>query len=79
MKTAISLPDHLFDEAEETARKLGLSRSELYARAVEAFLEAHRQEGVTAQLNQVYGDQESSLDPALSRMQQVSLQAEDWD
>jgi len=77
MKTAISIPDHLFEEAEETARKLGLSRSELYRQAVEAFLEAHRREGVTAQLNEVYADRESSLDPVLARMQDLSLQPED--
>ena len=79
MKTAISIPDHVFEEAEEIARKLGVSRSELYAQAVEAFLEAHRHEGVTALLNEVYADLESSLDPVLVRMQEVSLSTENWD
>jgi len=79
VKTAISIPDHLFDEAEETARKLGLSRSELYAQAIEAFLEAHRRDGVTAMLNEVYGVRDSSLDPVLARMQEIALPAEDWD
>ena len=35
MKTAVSIPDHVFDAAERLAEKLGISRSELYQRALE--------------------------------------------
>ena len=41
MKTAISLPDDLFDSADELAQQLGVSRSELYARAVAEYLAKH--------------------------------------
>ena len=44
MKTAISLPDDLFRLAETAARKLRMSRSQLYATAVAEFLE-RRQAG----------------------------------
>src|SRR5215213_702011 len=47
MKTAISLPDKLFQTAEAFAQEHGLSRSELYARALLLFLQAQRYEGIT--------------------------------
>ena len=39
MKTAISIPDEVFEAADRTAKKLGVSRSELYATAVHEFIE----------------------------------------
>ncbi|KPV44702.1 hypothetical protein SE17_44185 [Kouleothrix aurantiaca] len=64
MKTAISLPDPLFHEAEQFAQARGLSRSELYARALELYLQAHRQQDITEALNHLYSDEPSTLDPA---------------
>lgn len=55
MKTAISLSDELYAKAEETARDLGLARSQLYALALEEFLARHDREKVTERLNSVYG------------------------
>jgi metal-responsive CopG/Arc/MetJ family transcriptional regulator len=54
MKTAISLPDHLYEDAERTAKAMGIPRSQLFARAVEEFIEQHRNEKITEQLNKVY-------------------------
>lgn len=80
MKTAISIPDDIFEEAETVAQRLGMSRSGLYAKALSGFLEAHREENVTKALNQVYSDSavSSELDIALVRMQSHSLPDEDW-
>ena len=39
MKTAISIPDPLFGAAERLAKHLGISRSQLYQRALQAFLQ----------------------------------------
>jgi metal-responsive CopG/Arc/MetJ family transcriptional regulator len=41
MKTAVSLPDEVFETAERLARRLELSRSELYCRALREFLARH--------------------------------------
>jgi metal-responsive CopG/Arc/MetJ family transcriptional regulator len=38
MKTAISIPDQVFKSAEVLASRLGISRSELYAKAIEAYV-----------------------------------------
>jgi metal-responsive CopG/Arc/MetJ family transcriptional regulator len=79
MKTAISVPDDLFDAAERTAKRLGLSRSELYQRAVASFLERQSDTLVTNALNEVYqSERTGQLDPLLDRMQRATLAREDW-
>lgn len=77
MKTAISLPDELFDSADALAEQLGVSRSELYATAVAEYLAKHANQDVTARLNDVYGDQSEGLDPALRSAQSRSV-ADGW-
>lgn len=48
MKTAISIPDQIFRRVEAAAKRLGLSRSELFTRAAVEFLKVHSPEAVTA-------------------------------
>ena len=78
MKTAISVPDPLFDAAERMSRRLGISRSRLYALAVEAYLQSHRTQGVKEALDEVYQSEASELDAALRAMQDASISGEDW-
>ena len=78
MKTAVSIPDPLFDAAEKVAGRLGVGRSELYARALAAYVAKHRDDKVTETLNRVYAKQPSRLDPVLEAMQYVSLPRKDW-
>jgi metal-responsive CopG/Arc/MetJ family transcriptional regulator len=78
VKTAISIPDKVFEAAERTARKPGVSRSELYATAVHEFVERYRVEDVTAGLNEVYAPTQSDLDENLQRMQSQLLAKEKW-
>ena len=80
MKTAISIPDDLFRAAEAAAKRLGISRSRLYSKAVEFYLERHGSKGVTEILNEVYSglDPDSALDPILAKMQSASIGEEDW-
>lgn len=78
MKTAISLPDELFEAADSLAERLGVSRSELYARAVAEYLAKHRHEDLTERLNQVYADEPSGVDPSLRRAQARSVSLSEW-
>ena len=78
MKTAVSLPDSLFEAAAGLAQKLGLSRSELFARALAAFLQAHDRSGVTQALDRVYSEEDSALEPALAHLQSAALSQNDW-
>lgn len=78
MKTAVSIPDRVFDAAEELAAHLRVSRSELYARALSEYLEDHLDRRVTERLDEVYADQGSELDPGLARLQSASLPLDEW-
>lgn len=52
MKVAVSLPDDLYERADAAASRLGLNRSQLFARAVEEFLSTHdADDPVTAALD----------------------------
>ena len=52
MKTAISLPDETFARVEAAARRLGVSRSEFFARAAERWLEDLDEEKTTEAINE---------------------------
>ncbi len=80
MKTAISIPDPLFEAAERLARRLGISRSQLIQRAVRSLIEAHDEVSVTRTLDQVYSDpsNHSGVDPQLLRMQGASVVRDSW-
>lgn len=78
MKTAISVPDEVFEAADELADELGVSRSELYSTAVAEYLAKHRADDVTDRLNEVYAREESGLAPELRRAQGHSIGKSDW-
>lgn len=78
MKTAISLPDEVFQSADALARKLKISRSQLYATAVAEFVAKHRTGDVTSRLDAVYSKTESRLDKRLRKAQADTLRASDW-
>jgi metal-responsive CopG/Arc/MetJ family transcriptional regulator len=78
MKTAISVPDEVFDSADELAQELGVSRSELYSTAVAEYLAKHRSKDVTARLNEVYGVHPSGLSSELRRAQAKSTGPSEW-
>ena len=78
MKTAISLPDPVFEEAESLAKQLGVSRSELYTKALRAYLSKYNHDRILSKLNQVYSEESSEPDPILTKMQLISLPSEDW-
>ncbi len=78
MKTAISIPDDVFAAAEQLAQRQGVSRSELYVRAISKYVEEHEAEQITKRLNTLYGDEASSVEPELIALQARSLPREDW-
>ena len=56
VKTAISLPEPLFERADTFARQQNMSRSQLFARAVEEFLRRHESQALLEALNRAYDD-----------------------
>lgn len=51
MKTAVSVPDEVFQRAERLAKRMRVSRSELYSRALREYLARHAPDEVTDALN----------------------------
>jgi metal-responsive CopG/Arc/MetJ family transcriptional regulator len=78
MKTAVSIPDTVYTSAEKLAKRLGKSRSQLYAQALSNYLSKHQKEDVTTKLNEVYLNNDSKVDPLLISLQVQSLSREDW-
>ena len=78
MKTAISIPDPIFQLAEIMAHHLAISRSELFTKAISEYLETHKYQGVTESLNQVYTELSSGLNEELASMQLGSIDKETW-
>ena len=78
MKTAVSLPDNLFSEAEKTARRLKVSRSQFYAMAIEEFISRRKANAITERLNQVYSQHRAEVDPVLQIAQLDSIKKQSW-
>jgi metal-responsive CopG/Arc/MetJ family transcriptional regulator len=69
MKTAISIPDQLFEEVEKFSKKHRRSRSEVFAIAVKGLLEKEKTEELLAALNEAYTETES---PEETRLREKS-------
>ena len=78
MKTAISLPDELFDEADAVAYRTGVSRSQLYATALAEYLAKFREQDVTARLNAVYTNNSPKRVPAVRESARKTLRRSEW-
>ena len=78
MKTAVSIPDTIFRSADSFAKRQGISRSELYATALAEFLSRRRSKQVTARLDSIYEELDSTLDDEIMGIQSRSLPHEKW-
>ena len=78
MKVALSIPDDLFESAETLSKRLGVSRSRLYATALADYVAKHRGRKTTERLNAVYASEATGLDPALRGAQRRSLESDKW-
>jgi len=78
MKTAVSVPDDLFRLAEATARRLRVSRSTLYAKAIAEFIARQHGNAITERLDNVYSLRPAKVDSALHRAQMKSLEKNGW-
>lgn len=78
MKTAISIPDEVFEEAEELARRMKKSRSALFAEAVAEYVARHEPEAITGELDRLADGLDTHLDaPAASAARRV-LRRSEW-
>ncbi len=80
MKTAISIPDPVFEAAEQLAERIGVSRSELYATAVAEYMAKYRALGVRERMDAAYELHEESarLESVLAIVQSESIPKQGW-
>lgn len=78
MKTAISLPDAVFREAERLAKRLKKSRSELYREALAEYVARHEPEAVTDALNAAAKRLDTQPDAFASAAARRVLERSEW-
>ena len=78
MKTAISIADAVYTEAERLARRVKKSRSQLYTEAVAEYVARHDPEAVTEAMNRVCEQLDTRPDPAVSASARRILQRTEW-
>ena len=61
MKTAVSIPDDVFERVERLARTAGRSRSDVVSAALKEYLARHAPDEITEALNRAYGDDDDDL------------------
>jgi metal-responsive CopG/Arc/MetJ family transcriptional regulator len=67
MKTAISIPDELFEEVDRIARESGSSRSQVFCLAVKEYLEKLRARKLLEDLNTAYKGEELAEEKLLRK------------
>ncbi len=78
MKVAVSIPDPIFEAAEQLAKQRDVPRSQVFAEALAEYLELRNSESVTALLDKIYAHEPSALEPELTRAQFDSINHEAW-
>ena len=78
MKTAISIPDDVFEEAERLADRLQTSRSQLYTRALTEFVARHADDRVQAAMNAAVDEVGSALDDFTREAARQTLRRVEW-
>ena len=78
MKTALSIPDALFEAAEEFAAKEKLSRSQLYCRAMEQYLAVRKREAMREQMREALLHIDQTPDPAWEEAQRQAFLRSEW-
>lgn len=78
MKTAVSIPDDLFEMAERLARRKKMSRSEIYRRALQDYLAAHTVDSVTEAMNLACAEAGETKDDFAARAAHRLLRRVEW-
>ena len=78
MKTAISIPDEIFEDAERLARRLKRSRSELYSTAISEYVARHATDQVTDAMNEALSGVDEPADPFTARAARRTLRRNEW-
>ena len=78
MKTAVSIPDDVFEEAERLARRTRKSRSQLFSDALKEYVARHASEEVTDAMDRVCAELEHQTDGFVSAAARCMLERTEW-
>ena len=78
MKIAVSVPDEVFEEAEQLARRTKRSRSEVYSRALAEYVARHAPDRVTDAMDQALAEIGQPADKFLGAASRRVLKRSDW-
>ncbi len=78
MKTAVSIPDGLFRQADALARKLGKSRSQVYREALVEYLARREPDAVTAALDETLEKVGVEIDAWTAAAGRSALERSEW-
>ncbi len=78
MKTAISVPDEIFEEAERLAARLEKSRSQLYSEALAEYVSRHDSDTITRRLDEVWGSLNEPQDRFVAATTRHVLERVEW-
>ena len=78
MKTAVSIPDDVFEQAETLAHRAKRSRSEVYARALSEYIARHAPDRVTEAMDRVLDQLDEPTDPFVFRTARRRLERTEW-
>jgi len=78
VKVAVSIPDPLFEQAERVSHRMRIPRSQLYSRALQAFVRQHSGEEVTARMDAALEQIRASRDPEWEALGLEIVRRERW-
>ncbi len=78
MKIAVSVPDHVFEEAEQLARRMKRTRSEVYSRALAEYVARHAPDRVTEAMDRALTEVGELADEFVRVASRRVLKRSDW-
>ena len=78
MKTAVSIPDDVFEGAERLARRTRKSRSHFFSDALREYVARHAPEEVTEAMDRVCDELGDATDPFVSAAARRVLERSEW-
>ena len=78
MKTAVSIPDEVFEKAERLARRARRSRSEVFSAALREYVARHAPDEVTEAMNRVWDEVHGEHDDFVAAAARQTLERSEW-
>jgi metal-responsive CopG/Arc/MetJ family transcriptional regulator len=78
MKTAVSIPDDVFEGAERLARRTRKSRSQLFSDALREYVARHAADELTEAMDRVCAEVQTAKDEFVSRAAARVLEKVEW-